>query len=229
MKVLLIVDLQNDFCPGGALAVPEGDQIVSTVNALMESGHYDLILATQDFHPVGHSSFASSHQGKEIFSQTQVAGLDQTLWPDHCVQGTQGADFHRELKMMLVDGIVQKGTNLELDSYSGFFDNARRQDTGLYDLIKSAAASNQVELRDLELHVVGLATDYCVKATAIDAAELGLKTTVLIDVCRAVNLNPLDEQNAYREMIDKGVELSSSKQILRESPRLVSREIGLSA
>ncbi len=215
MKVLLIVDVQPDFCPGGALAVPQGDQVVPVINRLMDSGEYDLVVATQDWHPRGHKSFASSHEDGTLFSVIDLNGLPQTLWPEHCVQGTDGARLHPDLDISRIDKVVQKGTNPELDSYSGFFDNAKRQSTGLADYLEFTSISYGCKgMQDIEVYVVGLATDYCVKATAIDAAERGYNTSLIIEACRAVNINPRDDELALREMLTSGVSIISAKEIL---------------
>lgn len=166
-RALVIVDLQNDFCPGGALAVPGGDLIIPVINRIQR--HFDIILATQDWHPPRHQSFASQHPGKHPGEHIQLDGIDQILWPDHCVQGTRGADFVPDLVKEHFSGIIRKGMDPRLDSYSAFFDNRRKKDTGL-----------QVQLRRRgvrELYFVGLACDYCVRYSVLDACELGLKAT----------------------------------------------------
>ena len=197
MKALILVDLQYDFMPGGALAVAHGDQLVALANRLMP--HFDLVVATQDWHPAEHKSFASQHDGKSVGEVVQLAGLDQVLWPDHCVQGTPGAELHKNLDARRIHQIVQKGTNAQIDSYSGFFDNGHRQATGL------AAPLEQHDVTDVA--VMGLATDYCVKYTALDAVELGLKTTLISDGCRGVDLNPGDVDRAIAEMREAGVRI----------------------
>ncbi|WP_026967037.1 bifunctional nicotinamidase/pyrazinamidase [Algoriphagus terrigena] len=201
--VLLVVDVQNDFVPGGALAVKEGDLVVPVINALQEE--FKQVIATQDFHPSDHGSFAANHPGKNPGEFIELAGLTQILWPVHCVQGTSGADFHSDLNQGQWLGIFQKGKNKEVDSYSGFFDNARRGDTGLGDYLKSLSVER--------VFVCGLALDYCVKFTAMDAMELGFDTFVIADATRAVNLSPEDGAKALKEMEQKGIKILTSKDI----------------
>lgn len=195
MQALLLVDIQNDFLPGGALAVPDGDQVVPVANRLMS--RYELVIATQDWHPADHQSFASQHPGKGVGEVIQLGGLDQILWPDHCVQGTPGARFASELNTDGIDRVVQKGTDRAIDSYSGFFDNARGKATGLADYLRGQGVD--------EIHVVGLATDYCVKFTALDAVDLGFRTVLLVDAIRGVELNDGDCARVVQEMKAAGV------------------------
>ena len=203
MQALLLIDLQHDFLPGGALAVPDGDATVPAANALIDGGTYDLVVATQDWHPADHGSFASQHEGKTPGDQIDFHGLPQTLWPDHCVQDTDGAAFHLDLNTDAFDHVVQKGQDPRVDSYSAFFsnglDNGRRQDTGLDALLRARGVT--------AVHVAGLALDYCVKFTALDAARLGYATTVLPHACRAVNLQPNDGDQALEELRRHGVEI----------------------
>lgn len=197
MKALLLIDIQNDFLPGGALAVAEGDAVVPVANRLMHQ--YDLVVATQDWHPPGHHSFASQHPGKRVGEVIEVDGLMQVLWPDHCVQGTSGAELSPGLDRSPIEHIIHKGTDPQVDSYSGFFDNARRHKTGL-----------EATLRDhgvREIHLVGLATDYCVKFTALDGLELGFKTIVIKPGVRGVDLQPGDCERALIEIKDAGGEI----------------------
>jgi len=194
MKALIIVDIQNDFLPGGALAVKDGDQIIPLVNRLQRK--FELIVATQDWHPNDHGSFASNHN-RLVGEKIQLAGLDQILWPDHCVQDTMGADFAQKLNTKKIDKVFRKGTDKTIDSYSGFFDNGHRKSTGLEGYLK--------EKRATEVHIVGLATDYCVKFTALDAVSLGFKTIVILPACRGVDLKPGDVNAAIEEMQKKGV------------------------
>ncbi|MDX1649953.1 MAG: bifunctional nicotinamidase/pyrazinamidase, partial [Myxococcota bacterium] len=168
MKALLLVDIQRDFLPGGALAVPEGDAVVPVANRL--AARFPLVVATQDWHPEGHVSFASSHPGHEPFDEIEVDGLDQTLWPDHCVQGSRGAGFADDLDLRPVEAIVRKGMDPRIDSYSGFFDNGHRKETGLAGLLRGRGVD--------EVFLVGLAADVCVAFTARDACELGFGTPV---------------------------------------------------
>ena len=199
MKALIIVDVQNDFCPGGALAVKEGDQIVPIINKIMSK--FDLVVATQDWHPKNHKSFASNN-GKKVGEVIDLNGLKQILWPDHCVQGSKGAEFVAKLDAKRIDRIFQKGTDPEIDSYSGFFDNGHKKRTGLDDYLRKKGVD--------EVYIVGLATDYCVKFTALDAVELGFKTYLIQDACRGVNLNNHDSDEAIQGMKTKGVGIISS-------------------
>ena len=202
-RALILVDIQNDFVPGGALAVAEGDRIVPVVNRLQEQ--FDLIVATQDWHPANHGSFASQHPAKKPGDVIDLNGLPQVLWPDHCVQHTHGAEFHPDLDMQRVAKIFQKGIDPEIDSYSGFFDNGHRRGTGLAEYLKSANVD--------EVFVCGLATDYCVKYTALDARQLGFKTTLVADASRGVNLEPGDVDAAIDQMRAAGVAVISSTQV----------------
>lgn len=203
-SVLLIVDVQNDFLPGGALAVNQGDEVVSVINALQEK--FDFIVATQDFHPANHGSFAANHAGKSVGEMIELNGLSQMLWPVHCVQGSEGAEFHEELNPTKWDAIFQKGKNPEVDSYSGFFDNARRGNTGLGDFLQNEGIMN--------VFVTGLAQDYCVKFTALDSVSLGFKTYLITDATKAVNINPEDGEKALDDMKHAGVMPIESTAIL---------------
>lgn len=196
MIALLLIDIQNDFLPGGALAVSDGDQVIPVANRLMEQ--YELVVATQDWHPPIHQSFASQHPGKNVGEVIELEGRSQVLWPDHCVQGTGGAEFASQLNLDGIQHVVQKGTDPYIDSYSGFFDNARRKSTGLELYLRS---------RDVdEVHLVGLATDYCVKFTALDAVDLGLKTKVIREGIRGVELSLGDCEQAVESMRKAGIE-----------------------
>jgi nicotinamidase/pyrazinamidase len=201
---LILVDIQNDFIPGGALAVKEGDRVVPVANALQKE--FDLIVATQDWHPANHGSFASQHPGKKPGDVIDLNGLQQVLWPDHCVQGSKGAEFHRDLDMSRVARVFRKGVDPEIDSYSGFFDNGHRRGTGLADYLKERAVK--------EVFIGGLATDYCVRFTALDARKLGLVTTLVVDACRAVNLSFDDEGAAIAEMQRAGVNVIRSSELI---------------
>jgi nicotinamidase/pyrazinamidase len=203
MKALVLVDLQNDFCPGGALAVPEGDHTIPAANRLQT--RFPLIVATQDWHPADHGSFAANHPGKRPGDVVELAGLQQILWPVHCVQGTPGAELHPNLMKSRVARIFRKGTDRDVDSYSGFFDNGRRKATGLKDYLDSLSVT--------EVYVCGLATDYCVKFTALDAVDLGFKAFFVEDASRAVNLSPGDVENAISEMQSKGVAVVKSRDL----------------
>jgi nicotinamidase/pyrazinamidase len=197
MKALLLIDIQNDFLPGGALAVSNGDEVVPVANRLMP--HYPLVIATQDWHPADHHSFASRHAGKTIGDVVQLDGLEQVLWPDHCIQGTSGAELPPQLQRERIHHTVRKGTERHIDSYSGFFDNARRKATGLEQFLRERNVD--------EVHLVGLATDYCVKATALDAVSLGFKTVVIEAGVRGVDVHPGDCQRALEAMRSAGVEI----------------------
>lgn len=178
MHGLIVIDVQNDFCPGGALAVPEGDAVVAPINAMMED--FDAVVLTQDWHPAGHSSFASSHAGKAPFEMIDMAYGPQVLWPDHCVQGSPGAAFHPALR---TDGdlILRKGFRTAIDSYSGFFENDRSTPTGLEGYLRSRGITR--------LTLAGLATDFCVQYSALDAARLGFAVDVRMQACRAIDLD----------------------------------------
>lgn len=191
MKALILVDLQNDFFPGGKLAVSRGDEILPAVNDLMANGKWDLIVATKDWHPADHCSFAENH-GKQVGEKVIVESIEQILWPVHCVQNTHGADFASGWPSHQVDAIIHKGTNKLYDSYSTFFDNKHNLSTGLHDLLQK----QKIE----EIWIVGLATDYCVKYSVIDALNLGYRVYVVKEACRAVNLNADDEKKAFDEM-----------------------------
>lgn len=196
---LILVDIQNDFCPGGALAVPRGDEVVAAANRLIAAA--GLVVATQDWHPADHGSFAANHPGKAPFTLAELGGLPQVLWPSHCVQWSAGALFHPGLDTRRIARVFPKGTDAGIDSYSGFFDNGRRRSTGLGEWLKEQGVDAVL--------VCGLATDYCVKATAIDAASLGLRTTVVEDACRGVGLAPGDIPAALAEMRAAGVAITS--------------------
>lgn len=177
-KALIVIDVQNDFCPGGALAVTGGDEIVPMVNRLI--GEFDHVVLTQDWHPAGHSSFASVHPGKNPFETTEMPYGTQTLWPDHCVQGADGAAFHADLEWTKAELVIRKGFRPAIDSYSAFFENDRTTPTGLAGYLRERGIS--------DLTLVGLATDFCVAYSALDAVRSGFKATVLLDACRAIDL-----------------------------------------
>ena len=179
MQALIVIDIQNDFCPGGALAVADGDAIIDRVNSLME--HADAVILTQDWHPVGHSSFASSHAGNAPFEVIDMPYGPQVLWPDHCVQGSNGADFHPDLDVNKVELIIRKGFRSGVDSYSAFFENDHVTPTGLEGYLRSRGID--------ELVMVGLATDFCVNFSAVDAAKLGFKVSVRENLCRAIDMD----------------------------------------
>jgi nicotinamidase/pyrazinamidase len=200
MKALILVDLQNDFMPGGALGVPEGDRVVPVANAL--GGRFDVVVASQDWHPPDHASFAIHHPGRRVGDIIDLDGISQVLWPVHCVQGTVGAEFVDALDRRWVQKVFRKGTDREIDSYSAFFDNGHRKSTGLADYLRSQEVS--------DVHLMGLATDYCVKFSALDACQLGFKTTLIEDACRGVELEAGDVDRAVRDMRQAGVSVVTS-------------------
>lgn len=209
MKALILVDIQNDFVPGGALPVKEGDQIVPLVNAIQAG--FELVVATQDWHPPEHESFAANHPGREVGEVIDLHGLQQVLWPVHCVQHSWGADFVPELDRSRVARVFHKGTDPHIDSYSGFFDNGHRKATGLGDYLREKGVE--------EVYIVGLATDYCVKFTALDACSLGFRTYVIADACRGVNLQPNDSQLALQAMREAGAHIIQSNELHFEIQR----------
>lgn len=200
-KALLVVDLQNDFLPGGALAISTGDQVIPVVNRLMDQ-RWDVIVASQDYHPRGHSSFAATH-GMRPGDIIEVGGVQQVLWPIHCIQGSWGADFPPTLHTQKFNKIFLKGVDVGIDSYSAFFDNEKKRSTGLHEYLQEKGIS--------QVYLVGLATDYCVKYSALDALELGYQTFVFADGCRGVELNEGDSQEALMEIQIKGGRLLSSE------------------
>ncbi len=200
---LILVDIQNDFCPGGTLAVKEGDQIIPIVNQLQAG--YDLVVATQDWHPVNHKSFASNNPGKAPGELCDLNGRPQVMWPEHCVQGTKGAEFHPALDLSRVARVFRKGMDPEVDSYSGCYDNDRICSTGLLDWL----GEQNVDAVD----VVGLALDYCVKATALDLRSAGFDTTVIEDATRGVELQPGDVARAIDALKAAGVRVKTSSAV----------------
>ncbi len=203
MKALLLVDIQNDFIPGGALPVPDGDAIIPVVNDLMP--YFDLVVATQDWHPQNHGSFASNHPGKKVYDVIELNGLQQILWPDHCVQGSKGADFAPGLNTNPVEVIFRKGTDPGIDSYSGFFDNGRKKSTALADYLRG----RQID----EVYVVGLAGEFCVNFTILDAVDQGFKTYLIEDGTRPLNKD--DFEKAKANMKAKGVGIIMSNEIIK--------------
>ena len=196
MKALVVIDPQIDFCPGGALAVSDGDSIMQPINEMM--GAFDLVILTQDWHPEGHSSFASSHQGAAPFTVTDMPYGPQVLWPDHCIQASQGAAFHPALDTARADAVIRKGTNAAVDSYSAFFENDKATVTGLAGLLRDRGCE--------ELTMVGLATDYCVAWSALDGVANGFRVEVRLPACRAIDLDgSLDK--ALADMREAGVTL----------------------
>ena len=179
MNALIIVDVQNDFLPGGALPVKDGDTIIPVINDLQNK--FDLVVATQDWHPAGHKSFASSHPGKKVFEEIILDGLPQVLWPDHCVQQIFGAEISTALDTKKIEAIFRKGMDKNIDSYSGFFDNGKKKSTGMADYLKGRGTTS--------IYVCGLAADYCVYFTALDGLELGFQSTIITDATKAIDEN----------------------------------------
>ncbi|MFN2378836.1 MAG: bifunctional nicotinamidase/pyrazinamidase [Bacteroidales bacterium] len=202
MKALVIVDPQNDFMPGGALAVPDGDMIVPVINSIV--GSFDLVVATQDWHPRGHRSFASGHDNKKPFSEITLKGLPQVLWPDHCVQGSQGAEFHPDLDTRPVEAIFRKGMNPEIDSYSGFYDNGHRVSTGLAGYMREKGVT--------EIYFCGLAADICVLYTIRDAVREGFGALLIDDA--AYPLNSDTYSGIKEELTDIGVRIVQSSSLI---------------
>jgi nicotinamidase/pyrazinamidase len=203
MRALILVDLQYDFCPGGALAVKDGDRTIEVANQLMP--YFSMVVATQDWHPADHASFAPQYPGKQPGEMIELAGLPQVLWPPHCVQGSHGAELHGGLDRAKITEVIQKGTDRTIDSYSGFFDNGRKKQTGLAAWLRERWITR--------VYVMGLATDYCVKATALDARELGFETWVIEDGCRPVELHPGDGEKALSAMRAAGATIVESGSI----------------
>ncbi len=203
-SALIVVDVQNDFCPGGPLAIDASDGIVPVVNRLM--GRFSRVVATQDWHPKDHVSFASNHPGKAVFDTVAVGKTTQVLWPDHCVQATRGADFHPWLEVRRVGLVLRKGMRTELDSYSGFFENDGKTETGLQHWLSGLGLKR--------VYVCGLATDYCVRATALDARRLGFETFLVQDACRGVDQPPGGLDRALGEMRAAGVRFVQSGEVL---------------
>jgi nicotinamidase/pyrazinamidase len=207
MKALILIDIQNDFCLHGALEVKDGDAVVPIANRLMP--FFDVVVATQEWHPADHKSFAANHLWRKVGQVIDVNGLPQVLMPMHCVQNMMGAAFQKGLNIepaspfgRRVHRVVQKGTDADIDSYSAFFDNGKRKQTEMDAFLKSKGVT--------EVYVMGLATDYCVKFTALDAVSLGYKTFLIEDGCRGVNLNEGDIEKAVTEMAASGVEILNS-------------------
>jgi nicotinamidase/pyrazinamidase len=201
MKALVIVDIQNDFLPGGALAVQNGDAIIPVVNMLQ--GKFDLVVATQDWHPADHKSFASMHPGKKVFEEISLDGLSQVLWPDHCVQETNGAEFSPRLGTKKIEAIFRKGMDKNIDSYSGFFDNGKKKTTGMGDYLKGRGVTS--------IYVCGLAADYCVYFTALDGLEMGFQSAIITDATL-----PIDKENfkkVLKEFLSKGGKEAASTQL----------------
>ncbi len=196
-KALVVIDVQNDFCPGGALAVNDGDKIVPVINGIMDK--FDTVIGTQDWHPQSHLSFASVHKGKNIYDQMNANGIMQTLWPDHCVQGTRGADFHKDINSIKFNCIIRKGTDPSIDSYSAFLENDKRKETGLHGYLNALGIKN--------VYLCGLATDYCVYFSAMDSVKYGFNTAVLINACRGINVPEGSIDKCVKEMKSAGIRI----------------------
>jgi nicotinamidase/pyrazinamidase len=203
MNALIIVDLQNDFLPGGPLAVPGGDEVIPLANELQR--RFDVVLATQDWHPPDHGSFAANHPGKKPGDRIMLDGIEQILWPVHCVQNTHGAEFAPSFDTTRIDHVFHKGIDPRIDTYSTFFDNAHRRSTGLADYLKDRAIK--------DIYLLGLALDYCVKYSALDARQLGLNTHVVLDGCRGIDLHPEDVDLALKEMKAAGAAIVQSGEL----------------
>jgi len=204
MKALLIVDVQNDFCLGGALEVPDGDEIVPVINEL--SKQFNVVIQTQDWHPAGHSSFASSHEGKEPFETIEMPYGQQVLWPDHCVQGSPGADFHPDLETTRSQLIIRKGFRKEIDSYSAFYENDDETTTGLTGYLEARGINT--------IYAVGLATDFCVKWSVVDGVKEGFDVYVVEDAVKGIDIEGSVDQ-AWTEMLNAGAKKVSSKKLLK--------------
>lgn len=219
-KALLIIDVQNDFCTGGNLAVPGGEDVVSVINSMMQRGGYDLIVASLDWHPANHGSFASQHAGKKPFDMGELSGKPQVMWPDHCVQGTEGAMLHADLKKEFINYIQKKGADVAVDSYSAFRDNDHGRETGLAKYLKDQGIT--------ELHICGLATDFCVKFSVLDALQMlpGVKVVFVDDASRGIS--PAGVADAITEMVSAGAVCTTSAHLLpaKSSPaRMTARKI----
>jgi nicotinamidase/pyrazinamidase len=203
MNALIIVDLQNDFLPGGALPVPHGDEVIPLTNELQR--RFELVLATQDWHPPDHGSFAANHPGKKPGDRIPLDGIEQILWPVHCVQNTPGAEVAPSFDTSRIAHVFQKGVDPRIDSYSTFFDNAHRRSTGLAAYLKERSIK--------DVYLLGLALDYCIKYSALDARQLGLNTHVILDGCRGIGLDPGDIDRALGEMKQVGAILLQSSDL----------------
>lgn len=205
MKTLIVVDVQHDFFEGGALAVPNSNDIIPIINKLVDQ--FELVVFTQDWHPSKHFSFADNYKGKHPFDEIEIEGKKQVLWPVHCVQDTYGSDIHHDINYLLTKSyFVRKGLDPKVDSYSGFYDNEHAHSTGLTEFLLEKNVS--------DVYICGLATDYCVKYTAVDSVKKGFNTYVIADASRAVNLQPNDYDVAIDEMKSVGVEVLESSSLL---------------
>ena len=202
-RVLLVVDVQNDFCPGGSLAVDQGDEVVPVINGIMSK--FDRVVATQDWHPRDHVSFASSHPGRKVLDVVNADGIEQVLWPDHCIQGTRGAELHPRLEVGRIELVLRKGMRRRLDSYSALFENDHVTDTGLRWYLQGMGVDS--------VYICGLTTDYCVRASALDARRLGFGVTVIRDACRGVDFPKGSIEKSIREMEKAGVRMGDAADI----------------
>ncbi len=201
MDALIVVDIQNDFLPGGALAVPRGDETVPVVNAIQE--RFGLVVATQDWHPAGHASFASSHPGKNVYDAVTIDGVEQILWPDHCVQGSRGAELARAFNTNRVEAVFRKGTDPGIDSYSTFYDNARRKSTGLEGYLKWKKVDR--------VFLAGLAADFCVSYSIMDALAMGFEAVLIKDATRAISEEGF--RTAEKVMRERGATIVQSESL----------------
>ncbi len=189
---LLVIDVQNDFLPGGSLAVVDGDKVIPVINKLIPQ--YDLVVATQDWHPANHKSFASQHEGKKVFEETELNGMTQRLWPDHCVQGTFGGEFHKDLELNTAEAVFRKGMDPEIDSYSGFYDNGHLKSTGLAGYFKEKGVE--------EIHFCGIAADYCVYFSIKDALSEGFKTVLIEEATKPIDAESFEKQKIELKKLD---------------------------
>jgi len=203
-SALIVVDVQNDFCPGGGLAVTDGDNVVPVINKLTDS--FSTIVATQDWHPSDHSSFSSNNSGTAVYDMKDIDGITQVMWPDHCVQGTDGADFHKELNTDKFSVVIRKGTQQRLDSYSGFLENDKKTPTGLKGYLTDKGIK--------KVYVTGLATDYCVLYTAMDAKSAGFEVYLVSDACRGVDFPEGNVDKAIQQMQENGIKIITSGGII---------------
>lgn len=211
VKALIVVDLQNDFLAGGTLAVEQGDQIIPVINELLSRrDKFDVMLATQDWHPIDHGSFAENHPGHRAGDEINLMGLKQILWPTHCVQNSAGAELSSLLHSYKLDKVFLKGIDKNIDSYSAFFDNGHEKSTGLEEYLRAKGVT--------EIYLAGIATDYCVKYSVLDALKLGFKTFVITDACQGVNLHSKDSEYALQEMAAKGAKLIVKDEALGNLP-----------
>jgi len=206
-KAIIMVDLQNDFCKGGSLAVPDADAIIPLANQLQY--YFDYVIVSKDWHPQDHVSFAANHPGHKVGEIVQVQDIEQILWPVHCVQHTQGAELHPQLNLQRIDHIVHKGTQKTIDSYSAFFDNEHLRSTELANYLK--------EKNVHDIYIMGLATDYCVKYSCLDAVKLGFNTHIIVDACRGVELHKGDVDKALQTAEEGGVTIVSTADVMRSS------------